>query len=846
LEHRLVPSGGSISGRLYTDINGNGSSDTGQPGLANWTVFLDTNNNGVPDPGEPSTTTDSSGNYSFSGLAAGTYHVREVLPPNWQQTTPVQDPVVATGQNVQHVNIGNFQQPTISGEVFQDTNGNATLDSGEPGISGWTVFLDTNRNGKLDPGEPSTTTDANGNYSFPNLGPGKYDVREVVPSGWTATTPPPAEIALQSGVDNLGVNFGNFQNISISGEAYQDTNGNGVKDAGEPGLKTWGVLLDFIGSDGKVRATISARTDDNGNYTFPNLTAGTYQVRETALPTWVQTSAAPAPVVAQSGVNVSGVDLGNFQLVLLSGRTYDDHSNNGSDDRVADPGLPGIKVELYQDTPGTGVFDPNADTLVGSTTTPAGGPLIAGQFAFSNIGPGQYFVREVQTSDIRQTSPAPPGVYVIQTQSGTAVTKLDFGNLASPDRIFVDQVYQDLLHRHVDGSSLNTWAGQLDDGTLTRASLVQQVMNSQEYHTDVVQDLYTSVLRRSADQAGINNWTDFLAKGGTAKQVQAFLYGSGEYLNTQGGGTTDGFLKALYLDILNRPIDQAGLQFWRQALATGTPNYVVALTILKSTEAEQEQVQGLYVQYLHRQADAGGLAGMTASLQGGASVEQLVVGLISSPEYAQNSGGDPNQRYVAHLFHDILGRDADADGLAHFTNALNNGTATRTQVAQALLGSSEYQTLVVKQLYTTYLHRDADAGGLKNFTDFLAKGGADEQVAAQLAGSSEYFQQRGGGTNDGFLDAFYKDALARAVDDTGRKAWDQQLQSGTTPGQVAAQIFAGTEYRTNLVQGLYQQYVHRIADARGLSQFLNSLQAGAHDEAIIASLVISGEYFAAS
>ena len=122
------------------------------------------------DTGETSTTTDSKGNYSFTNLAAGTYHVVEVLPTGFVQTTSSPTAItLTTGQTVSAVNFGDFKTVSISGSVLQDTNGNGGCNNGEAGLAGVTVFLDTNNNGVLDTGETSTTTDANGNYSFTNL-----------------------------------------------------------------------------------------------------------------------------------------------------------------------------------------------------------------------------------------------------------------------------------------------------------------------------------------------------------------------------------------------------------------------------------------------------------------------------------------------------------------------------------------------------------------------------------------------------------------------------------------------------------------------------------------------------
>src|SRR5206468_3371610 len=131
------------------------------------------------------------------------------------------------------------QVGVISGQVFNDLNDNGVKDSGEPGLQGFTVFLDSNNNGTLDAGETSTVTDANGNFSFTNLPAGTYRVREVTPTGFLRTTANPGDITVSSGTTVSGVNFGNFSifaSNTISGQVFNDLNGNGIRDSGEPGL----------------------------------------------------------------------------------------------------------------------------------------------------------------------------------------------------------------------------------------------------------------------------------------------------------------------------------------------------------------------------------------------------------------------------------------------------------------------------------------------------------------------------------------------------------------------------------------------------------------------------------
>jgi len=62
--------------------------NSGEVGLANWRVFIDKDGDGVLDSDERSTVTDTSGNWSFKDLSAGTYRVRVVQQTGWSRTTP--------------------------------------------------------------------------------------------------------------------------------------------------------------------------------------------------------------------------------------------------------------------------------------------------------------------------------------------------------------------------------------------------------------------------------------------------------------------------------------------------------------------------------------------------------------------------------------------------------------------------------------------------------------------------------------------------------------------------------------------------------------------------------------
>src|SRR5262249_30650691 len=150
----------------------------------------------------------------------------------------------------------------ISGHKFNDLNGNGTKDAGEPGLGDWTIFLDGSNggtlNGVLDPGEFSTTTDIDGNYGFA-VAPGTYTLREVQQPGWTQTCTDPADITSSGGTFSTtdvvtDVDFGNFKLINISGQKFNDVNGDGIQEPGDLGIDGVTIQLDKD-ADGTVDAT---------------------------------------------------------------------------------------------------------------------------------------------------------------------------------------------------------------------------------------------------------------------------------------------------------------------------------------------------------------------------------------------------------------------------------------------------------------------------------------------------------------------------------------------------------------------------------------------------------------
>jgi len=107
---------------------------------------------------------------------------------------------------------------SISGQVFQDANHDGMQDSGETGLAGVSVYLDLNGNGLLDSSDPVAVTDANGVYTFANVAPGTYSVREMLPAGYGQTAPTTAagSVAVTSLQNATGPTFGDVAISSIT------------------------------------------------------------------------------------------------------------------------------------------------------------------------------------------------------------------------------------------------------------------------------------------------------------------------------------------------------------------------------------------------------------------------------------------------------------------------------------------------------------------------------------------------------------------------------------------------------------------------------------------------------
>eukprot|EP01133_Synstelium_polycarpum_P012169 gene12169-14243_t len=434
----------TLTGFAFTDTdkNGNfGNGDIGLPGVSG--QIVDETGKVYP------FVTGANGEYSIPNLPVGRYCIFMNKPgfvptiPGSQEGMGNQlDPtgkhcfeIPATTPPGSTVNILGGFVPTItpagsiSGFGFEDTglDGSSTNDPRIPGLN-VALFKD---------GKPfgTTTTGPNGDYSFPNIAPGVYCVIITDPAGRVPTTaqgPPATGNSLDpTGAKCFEVKEGETTNVnggfkpkvpstdtsSVSGQAWFDFNGNGVRDPAADMVSADFPLKDILVSlykDGvKVNETL---TGDGGKYEFKNLAAGQYCV-EMKEPTRMLQPTNPGinSVIDKDGkkcfivppkTDVKDVDGGFIKPATpppgnssISGETWIDLNGNGIREPGIDlvPGddpLPGVTVLLFKD-----------GVKVGETTT---GPN--GKYEFKGLAPGRYCIEMKDAAGKVSTIPSAASV----------------------------------------------------------------------------------------------------------------------------------------------------------------------------------------------------------------------------------------------------------------------------------------------------------------------------------------------------------------------------------------------------------------------------------------------------
>jgi uncharacterized repeat protein (TIGR01451 family) len=422
---------GTIFGCKYNDLDGDGQYDPGEPTMANWTITIQGRGpNGVIMT--RIVKTNETGCYMVTGVPPGLWTVTEEVKDGWVNTSAGVVEVQIWGHREARVDFFNFAKGCIDGYKYEDMNGNGERDAGDVPKHNWSVSLYI-----ITPHGPellmTKQTDESGYYRFCGIGPGTYVVMEEVRSGWTNTSASYEVVPMTSGLYKTVHDFLNVKYSKIWGYKFEDTNSNGVRDAGEFGVENWTIWLWWDGVP-----PISTTTDASGYYEFAGLMPAPALVWENDDANWTHTNVTWESFVITSGTNRRIHDFGNFENVKICIWKFEDVNGNGRLDEGDRP-LPNWNFTIT----GPAFSTP----LVVSTNE-------SGRVCVIITKAGEYNVSEESRQGWVNTTAS---YKVVDVTSGILLRPLKFGNFELA-RLVVKKYYDSNVDGHDDSEpGLDNW-----------------------------------------------------------------------------------------------------------------------------------------------------------------------------------------------------------------------------------------------------------------------------------------------------------------------------------------------------------------------------------------------------
>jgi len=376
----------SIGSIIWNDTDKDGMQDAGELGIANADVQL-LDGAGNPVAGVAIQTTSANGSYYFGGLLPGDYKVRVTMPAGY-----VKSATQTTADNNDTANDSNIA--TSVGNVH--TSGTFTLNAG---------------------GEPTAAQEVGG----------------LVIAGNNSDD---ADNGLEAS-GNMTVDFGFYKSeVSIGSIIWNDTNNNGLQDAGELGIANADVQL-LDGAGNPVVGVATQTTGADGAYYFPTLVEGDYKIRVTMpagyTKSTTQTVGDNDDTANDSNIAVSAGNVhtsGMFTLIggseptaaqevgglVIAGNNSDDADNakEANGNMTVDFGFYKVVANavsigsvVWNDTNNDGIQDSNENGISGAVVTlldGAGAPVAGiapvttganGLYYFDNLPEGDYQVQVV-------------------------------------------------------------------------------------------------------------------------------------------------------------------------------------------------------------------------------------------------------------------------------------------------------------------------------------------------------------------------------------------------------------------------------------------------------------------
>ena len=473
--------------------------------------------------------------------------------------------------------------------------------------------------------------------------------------------------------DLVNNNFGERKHTQLSGHVWYDANNDGVREDTEAPIAD--VIITLEGPNGSMQTT----TDANGYYEFLDLEAGTYTVKETQPPGYLDGT----DNFGTTGGTVVDDDFEDqIQDITLVGG---DNSENNDFGEVLPASIAG---HVWFDENDDGIFDATESGIPGATITLTGfddeGPVNEsmqtndlGEYKFENLRPGTYAINESQPpgyddgkdaigtpggnqgNDVFDEIVLPAGFDGVNNDFGevrgdlprpgpknqglvgflpliSKTQRTNYQNISNIDPVLRSQmafvVAAQITLNGKQPDLAQTYAGvqALRAGT-TQQGYIQQLWAGNAHRALQASEIYKDLLNRAPTAAEKAQTIADLKAGATELEVKAQLFVSAEYQGLHASQTS--LATALYQDILNITPGTTATQSLIQAMDT-QPLDVVVHDLLMSDASIANLIDDTYRKTLRRPATSAEIQTWAPQIQGGTwTLDALSQRLLGSQEF---------------------------------------------------------------------------------------------------------------------------------------------------------------------------------------------------------------------
>ena len=228
------------------------------------------------------------------------------------------------------------------------------------------------------------------------------------------------------------------------------------------------------------------------------------------------------------------------------------------------------------------------------------------------------------------------------------------------------------------------------------------------------------------------------------------------------------FASRMYTVVLNRTPDSAGLDFWVEELLSGkrdgasiASGFICSKEFTDKNLSDEEYVNVLYRTFFDREAEAAGKAYWINVLSEGQPRTKVLAGFVNSNEFGSlcesygiargtmdedgSSIYNANVReFVLRNYTKVLQRNGELNGVENWCYQINKGNIQPVDVARSFFYSEEFikknlnDEDYVETLYETFFGRGSDADGKAYWLKELKNGKSREETLDGFAYSPEF------------------------------------------------------------------------------------------------------------